>query len=45
MLMRMYMRWAERHGFEVSVLDLLPGEEAGIKSVTLEIKGDTRTAT
>ena len=39
MLMRMYVRWAERHGFEVSVLDLLPGEEAGIKSVSIEIKG------
>jgi peptide chain release factor 2 len=39
MLMRMYVRWAERHGFQVSVLDLLPGEEAGIKSVTIEIKG------
>ena len=39
MLMRMYVRWAERHGFEVTVLDLLPGEEAGIKSVTIEIKG------
>jgi peptide chain release factor 2 len=35
----MYVRWAERHGFQVSVLDLLPGEEAGIKSVTIEIKG------
>jgi peptide chain release factor 2 len=31
MLMRMYVRWAERHGFQVSILDLLPGEEAGIK--------------
>lgn len=40
MLMRMYSRWAERHGYEVAVLDLLPGEEAGIKSVTLEIKGE-----
>ncbi len=40
MLMRMYVRWAERHGFEVRVLDLLPGEEAGIKSVTLEVKGE-----
>ncbi len=40
MLMRMYMRWAERHGFKVEVLDLLEGEEAGIKSVTLAIKGD-----
>ncbi len=39
MLMRMYTRWAERHAFVVTVLDLLPGEEAGIKSVTLEIKG------
>jgi peptide chain release factor 2 len=39
MLMRMYVRWAERHGFEVTVLDLLPGEEAGIKSVSIEIKG------
>ncbi|MEP6688196.1 MAG: peptide chain release factor 2 [Gemmatimonadales bacterium] len=40
MLMRMYIRWAERHGFEVSVLDLLPGEEAGIKSVSIQIKGE-----
>ena len=40
MLMRMYVRWAERHGFEVAVLDLLPGEEAGIKSVSIEIKGE-----
>jgi peptide chain release factor 2 len=39
MLMRMYNRWAERRGFEVTVLDLQPGEEAGIKSATLEIKG------
>jgi peptide chain release factor 2 len=39
MLMRMYVRWAERHGFQVSVLDLLPGEEAGIKSVSIEIRG------
>jgi peptide chain release factor 2 len=39
MLMRMYVRWAERHGFEVAILDLLPGEEAGIKSVSIEIKG------
>jgi peptide chain release factor 2 len=40
MLMRMYRRWAERHGYEVEVLDLMPGEEAGIKSVTMEIRGD-----
>lgn len=40
MLMRMYTRWAERRGYEVNVLDLLPGEEAGIKSVAMEVKGD-----
>jgi len=39
MLMRMYSRWAEQHGFDVSILDIMPGEEAGIKSVTLEVKG------
>jgi peptide chain release factor 2 len=39
MLTRMYTRWAEKHGFSVAVLDLQPGEEAGLKSVTLEIKG------
>jgi peptide chain release factor 2 len=39
MLTRMYTRWAEKHGFSVAVLDLQPGEEAGIKGVTLEIKG------
>ncbi|HRP08821.1 MAG TPA: peptide chain release factor 2, partial [Gemmatimonadales bacterium] len=40
MLMRMYVRWAERKGFDVSVLDLMPGEEAGIKSATIEIAGE-----
>ncbi len=40
MLMRMYSRWAEHHDYDVQVLDLLPGEEAGIKSVTLEVRGD-----
>lgn len=39
MLLRMYRRWAEEGGFKVEVLDLLPGDEAGIKSVTLAVKG------
>ncbi len=39
MLMRMYVRWAERRGFEVSVLDESQGEEAGIKGAVLEIRG------
>jgi len=39
MLLRMYGRWAERHGFTVETQDLLPGDEAGVKSVTLFIKG------
>ena len=39
MLMRMYTRWAERHGFTVEILDLSEGEEAGIKGAVLEIKG------
>ena len=39
MLLRMYTRWAERRGYRVDVLDYLPGEEAGIKSVTLLISG------
>ena len=40
MLYRMYTRWAERHGFTVKLLDHLEGDEAGIKSVTMEIDGD-----
>jgi len=40
MLFRMYMRWAERHGFQTSVLDLQPGEEAGIKDATIEVQGE-----
>ena len=39
MLYRMYMRWAERKGFSTEVLDYLDGEEAGIKSVTVQING------
>lgn len=39
MLLRMYDRWAEKHGFEVELLDRQEGEEAGIKSATLEIRG------
>jgi peptide chain release factor 2 len=39
MLLRMYVRWAERHGFTVTILDRLDGEEAGIKSASIEIKG------
>lgn len=39
MLLRMYTRWAERRNYQVEILDLLPGDEAGIKSVTLLIKG------
>ena len=40
MLLRMYLRWAERHGFRSEVLDLQPGEEAGIRSATLRVEGD-----
>jgi peptide chain release factor 2 len=39
MLLRMYRRWAEKRDFKVEVLDYLPGDEAGVKSVTLLIKG------
>ena len=39
MLMRMYRRWADNKGFKISIVDLLPGEEAGIKSVTMEVSG------
>ena len=40
MLLRMYLRWAERHDCQAEVLDVSPGDEAGIKSATVEIKGD-----
>jgi len=39
MLLRMYVRWSEKHGYRVSTLDMSEGEEAGIKSVTIEIEG------
>ena len=40
MLMRMYTRWAERRGFQVEILDMSEGEEAGIKGAVLEISGE-----
>ena len=40
MLLRMYTRWAENHKFKVELIDLLPGDEAGIKSATLYIQGE-----
>src|ERR1043166_10013062 len=40
MLQRMYVRWAERHGYKVEVVDYHGGEQAGIKSCTLQIKGE-----
>lgn len=40
MLMRMYMRWGERNGYKVSVADVVEGDEAGIKSVTMEFDGE-----
>ncbi len=40
MLLRMYLRWAERKGYRTDVVDILPGEEAGIKNVTFLVEGD-----
>lgn len=40
MLMRMYMRWGERNGYKVTVTDILEGDEAGIKSATIQVEGD-----
>lgn len=40
MLMRMYLRWAEKNGYEADTIDFQAGDEAGVKSATIEIKGD-----
>lgn len=40
MLMRLYLRWAEKHGYKTSIAQLLEGDDAGIKSVTINIEGD-----
>lgn len=40
MLLRMYTRWAEGKGFKIETVDYLPGDEAGVKSITLEISGE-----
>lgn len=40
MLMRLYLRWAERHNYKTSIAQLLEGDDAGIKSVTINIEGD-----
>ena len=40
MLLRMYLRWAERKGFSATIIDYLPGDEAGLKSVTLTLRGE-----
>ena len=44
MLYRMYTRWAEAHGYSVEVLDVLDGDEAGIKSASMMVKGPNATA-
>ena len=40
MLMRMYLRWSERSGYDTEIMDTQPGEEAGIKSATVEVRGE-----
>lgn len=40
MLLRMYTRWCEKHGYSVETIELLPGDEAGIKSATLKVTGE-----
>jgi peptide chain release factor 2 len=41
MLLRMYLRWAERHGFQTTLMDSMPGEEAGIKAATVLVEGES----
>ena len=41
MLMRMYQRWAEAHQYKLTISNFQDGDEAGIKTVTMEIEGDT----
>jgi peptide chain release factor 2 len=40
MLLRLYLRWAERHGFRTAILDITSGEEAGVKAVTFRVEGE-----
>ena len=40
MLLRMYLRWAERRGYKATIIDFLPGDEAGVKSVSLTLEGE-----
>ena len=40
MLLRMYQRWCERHGYQTSIVDIQPGDEAGIKSATIRVTGE-----
>lgn len=40
MLLRMYQRWCERHGYQTSIIDIQPGDEAGIKSATIRVTGE-----
>ena len=44
MLLRMYMRWADEHGYKVELIESNAGEEAGLKSATIQVKGRTLMA-